>query len=266
MAVRGFIVAIENYSQIENLPPNLPGTHDSAIEFRDWLIDTKAVDSGDIYLCMDGTHAAKTHGATRTQIKTAIIDLASHADQTEELYLFFSGHGFTYTEAGNRTADVFVCEEFTNSAVGGDACIILEEVQRKLRAAMGHGKHFYFVDACRNMISDRDIEVSDTGLVLKPADSGIAMVYTLFSTARGALTNVTSGFATHLIAGLKGQGRAKTWRSGGLAVVYRSLYDYIARCMTDTEIGGQGDAPEGLILQMLPPFERFSAATTERTL
>src|SRR5262249_47070237 len=123
-------------------------------------------------------------GATRDEIKDAIIALdAAGKDNTPELYVFFSGHGFFYTDTGGRvTANVLVAADFRNRAHSGDKCVNIDELRKELRLCMGKGDHFYFIAPCRNEIPSTDIEVVGLGLRLKRSVTGDPTVYTLYST------------------------------------------------------------------------------------
>src|SRR5438094_10512259 len=99
MAKRAFIIAIENYTQMQDgLSPTLPDTHKHAQLFRDWLINTQGLAAGDIFFCTeDPAVAGRTSDATRSAIKQELKRFKDVGkDTTEDVYFYFSGHGFCY--------------------------------------------------------------------------------------------------------------------------------------------------------------------------
>src|SRR5690349_22372840 len=102
MPIRAVIIAVEHYPNMSaaGLAKQLEGSIDDANKFRDWLIAQKKVDPANIVLCTDATH---------DQISNAFRKLVDQGqDSTEELYVFYSGHGFTFTDSvlKQRPADV----------------------------------------------------------------------------------------------------------------------------------------------------------------
>ena len=92
MAIRAVILAVENYGSVKSggLVSKLEGTLQDAGRFRDWLQQKKGVDPKDITFCAD---------PTASQIAAAFRDLVDNGqNKTEELYVFFSGHGFSYND------------------------------------------------------------------------------------------------------------------------------------------------------------------------
>src|SRR5262249_45344906 len=137
MPARALLIAIQNYSVLsDNLSGGLDGTHAAATNFYKWLTTSKRLDPANIYFCPDDQNLpGRTAGATRDEIKDAIIALdAAGKDNTPELYVFFSGHGFFYTDTGGRvTANVLVAADFRNRAHSGDKCVNIDELRKELR-------------------------------------------------------------------------------------------------------------------------------------
>ncbi len=219
MPARALIVAIENYPQIADFEKVLPGTHDSAKKFLAWVKASKkfanipaAEEPGRIVVCSDdAAFPGRTHGAKAQDIRDALGHLWNHGhDMTEELYVFVSGHGFLFKESESvRAADVLVAADFGQSSLSGAFCLKLDAVQHELRTAMGAGNHYYFVDACRNLVSDQDVEVGALGVRLRRSSQRDAEVFTLFSTTRLSIAPTASPFTDHLVEGLAGKGRSK---------------------------------------------------------
>jgi hypothetical protein len=234
---RALIIAIQKYPQ--TLPPleqELPGTLESATKFRDWFRTAHAIPPAEepqrLLVCSDDGMAGATHGASAQAIRQALKALAvAGAAQTEELFVFFSGHGFLFKEGeGPRPADVLVASDFTSMDVGGASCLRLTDIQNELRKSMGAGNHYYFVDACRNEIADDQIDVGPLGVRLPRINQKEALLYTLFSTTRLSTAPAASPFTDIVIDGLQGKGKSKR-PTGGLPprmrVVWASLEEYV---------------------------------------
>ncbi|MDX6404594.1 MAG: hypothetical protein QOH70_2049 [Blastocatellia bacterium] len=256
MPRRAFIVAIEKYDKSkEALASELVGTNDAALSFRDWCINKKDVDKANISFCAGPECADRTTGTTRSEITQALGDLLDAGRyKTEELYFFFSGHGFSYPTAPFGAAvDVLVGSDFVTRGNSGDACIVLQHIRQALWYSLGRGEHYYFVDACRNLVKENDIDPARLGLARNMSELGMPSTYMLFSTRLGTTAAVKSGFAPVLLQGLNGQGRAKTWIDGQLRVTFDQLFKYMKTNLqdqlADPEKKGPGD---GVILEFSP--------------
>lgn len=256
MAARALIVAIEDYTRSEALHGKLEGTNEAAKGFYEWLAQKKRVEPANILCCGDPVLPFRTAGTTRPEIVAEIRRLRDQGkDQTEELYVYLSGHGFTYTDQmGRAPVDVLVGADFERPQDSGTACIKLDELQEKLRFAMGPGNHYYFVDACRNPLRAEEIDVPSLGVVLGNSNLGHPTWYTLYSTAPGATADVRSGFARALTEALSGRGRAKTWQRGKLWVTFELLCTYVKSRLQMQEVDSNKRGPgEGLIMLLEPP-------------
>ena len=264
MPPRAIIIAIEKYPKSIGLANELPGTNNAGDEFYKWFVERKLkpldpqVNPQDFVVgCVDHPYPWKTTGTSRPDVLAEIDNFVTRfQDDTPELYFFFSGHGFSYTDMGwTRAIDVLVTSEFRARNNSGGACIKLQEIQEKLWSAMGPGDHYYFIDACRNTTTHGEINVLDTGLTFTPSQLGKPYRYTLYSTVKGTAAEVESGFPTALVSGLKGSGRAKGWddSNDNMFVKFDLLVDYVAAKLpsqlVDPYTDGNG---EGLILQLVP--------------
>ena len=267
MAKRAFIIAIENYAQMkEGLSNTLPGTHQHAVAFRDWLVGPQGLAPADVFFCTeDATLPGRTADATRTAIKVELKRFKDYAkDTTDDMYFYFSGHGFCYVDVDDvPTADVILAADYAKRDESGDACFKLDEIQKWLKMCLGSVTpaggdrcgHYYFIDACRNKVTEREIKVAPLGLVYDMSVRKKAPVYTLYSTTTGAVANVAGGFPEALIDGLNGKGRSKRWYEGTLAVLFDSLRDYIQRRL-DTELDPRAEgATDGVIRKLDPALE-----------
>ena len=254
MARRALIIAVENYSKMkEGLGPILPGTHKNALAFRQWLIDDLKVAEPDIFFCTeDAAIAGRTADASRSGVIDELLRLrAAGKDQTEALFVYFSGHGLCYVDADDiPTADVLLTQDYVERARSGDACLKLDEIQKWLKMNLGSvggsgSNHHYFIDACRNKATEREIKVLGLGLTYEISQKKKPSVYTIYSTPVGAVAGTESDFPPALIDGLAGKGHAKRWVGRKLAVVFDSLRGYLEERLEESldprsEGGGDG--------------------------
>jgi len=254
---RALIIACENYLRGEDVAPQLPGTLTAAQGFYDWLVKSKLVGTNEIYLCCDDpivpAHPAnRTYKANRADILTAIADLVDQGrDETSELYVYFSGHGVGWEVAPQqRGLDVLLASDYRKRQISGGCCIKVDELRGDLRNCLGGEDHYYFLDACRNVMKIGEIQPADLGLALNLASSGEPTTYVLYSTRFGEAAKVNSGFAGALLQGLNGAGRAKQKTKGNWWVRFDRLQKYVqAHVKGKTDLSKDGDR-DGLILQV----------------
>jgi caspase domain-containing protein len=259
MPARALIIGIEHYPASLELAREITGATAAAERFFAWLTTKKHVLPGNVYVCADGgTFDGATRFSTeREKIVDAIAALVKAGqDQTEELFVFYSGHGYCFQESlEKRAIDVLIASDFESAAASGTRCLKLEELQDKLYAILGGRHHYYFVDACRTMIRDSEIDPIGLGRKLgAQAQRGAPTKYTLYSTAYGTAAAINSAFAPALLDGLAGKGRAKGFvQTGQLYVMFQLLCEYVqGRTKTqkiDQKKDGSGD---GFILEIAP--------------
>ena len=273
MAKRAFIIAIENYAQMEeSLGVTLANTHKHAVEFRRWLIDVQKVADSDIFFCTeDPTVQGRTSDATRLAVKNALeLFKNQFKDKTDDLYFYFSGHGLCYVDVDDvPMADVLIFSDYVKRGSSGDACLKLDEIQKWLKWCLGsettaqspHCGHYYFIDACRNKATEREIKVALLGLTYEMSSKKKAPIFTLYSTTTGALANVGSGFHDALLEGLNGKGKAKRWYEGTWAILFDSLRGYIERRL-DTDLEPRVEGGDGLIRKFPPGLLEYSCTVS----
>ena len=236
MAARALIIAIENYPKVDggDIAKNLPGTLKAALNFKAWLLEKWEVEGrqprdAQLLFCSKPMQP-DGYGATSKDIRQALLKLkADGQSSTEELYFFFSGHGFSFVEKPGSRADIIISADFEKAELSPDSCLNLDELVLWLRLHLGPGRHYYFVDACRNSLSAGQIRVGAL-LPIDPQASGEASTFILQSTVEGAVALVGGPFPAALIAGLRGKGRAKTWDKNvndAMFVRYDSLRSYL---------------------------------------
>src|SRR3954468_24235311 len=99
MSARALIISIEHYPEAAALASRIDGATVSAEQFFVWLTSVKQVQSPNIYVAASGGTCAGANlfATQRERIVDAIAALvAAGKDQTEELYVFFSGHGYGF--------------------------------------------------------------------------------------------------------------------------------------------------------------------------
>ena len=260
MPARGLIVAIESYAQMqEGLSPRLDGTHAGALAFRKWLVEERGVDPDEIRFCAEEELPGRTAGATLTEIVEQINKLVANGQNTtEQLFVYVAGHGFCYTDIdGVRVADVLLASDYDVRPNGWRTCVSIDEIQKWLRLSLGPLDHFYFVDCCRNGISARDIRVAQVG-PYPASDLGFPAVYMLYSTTEGQLANVQSGFPRVLVDGLNGDGRAKDWYQGQMAVLFRTLKPYVVKKLPGQAVDGRDEGNHDGLIRIITPTPGYT--------
>jgi len=256
MNQRAFIIAIEDYPLSSVLARQLPGTNEGAEAFRNWLIKKKKAPAENILACAGHSCKWRTTGTTHDEIVAELQKLAQlcRDENNDELYFYFSGHGFSYDADNARIQiDVLVASDFVDTDNSGDACLQFQEIQKKLWNSLGPGNHYYFIDACRNPISINDIEIPVMGRRFPMSTRGRSKFYVLYSTALGQVAKVKSGFTELLLRGLNGDGTAKKWEAGRMYVTFERLRDYLKTKLKGQEIeASSGADSDGFILELKP--------------
>src|SRR5262245_23375767 len=268
MASRALIIAIESYPTSGELAKQLPDVNKTAFDFFDWLVSVRKLPRGNVIVCAAGATftGAQTFPTARESIMDAVEKLvADGRDTTEELFVYYSGHGFCFQESLERRAlEILVASDFESAARSGTKCIKLDELQEKLNVVLGGTHHYYFIDACRTLIREDEIDPIGLGRRLgQPAErSSRPPKSILFSTAYGDPAAANSKFAPALLDGLRGHGRAKGYvPNGDLYVMFPRLVTYVQSRITDQKVEGIAGDGEGLILQ-LNPIPKYQCAIT----
>ena len=259
MPPRALIIGIERYPGAEDLAQTIDGAGTSAQDFFDWLTTVKHVSAGDAYVCATAGAftGANRFGTEREAIVDAIEALVGAGqDQTDELFVYFSGHGYGFNESQDRRAvDLLIASDYQKASRGGIKSLQLQEIQEKLYAILGGAHHYYFIDACRTLIDEDAISPVGLGRVLgHPAQRGRPTKYTLYSTAYGTPAAINSGFGPALIEGLHGKGHAKGFTpAGSLYVMFPLLCTYVQSRIRNQRLDQNKDGTgEGCIVEVLP--------------
>jgi hypothetical protein len=252
------IVAIQDYPSIfTGLAKKLADANAAAMQFRDWVIAVKSVPPANIIACAGEGCGWRTTGTSRKDIVNAFTQFVTTArvnGNVDELYVFFSGHGIAFSvDPYEPPIDVLIGSDFTEPSTSGSACLRFQEIKESLRVAVGPGKHFYFIDACRNPMSASSIRPAVLDVVWGNLKRGNATTYVFFSTAPGDVAKVNSGFGTALLGGLKGSGRAKTWVGGRMYVTFESLRSHLQRTLGKNDLDPEKRGPaDGNIVELVP--------------
>ena len=236
MAARALVIAIENYPavQVGGIAKQLPGTLQAGLDFKAWLLAKWASEGRadtQLIFCSDPVQPGGI-GATADDIRGALLQLkADGQSATEELFFYFSGHGFSFVDKPGSRAGFVMASDFKQPALSANACLNLDQITTWLRAHLGAGRHFYFIDACRNALDRTQIVVGDL-LPFDPQAAGEASTYVLQSTVDGAVAAVNGRFGVSLMEALKGKGRAKTWDKQATDRMY-VRYDTLRAHMKD---------------------------------
>jgi hypothetical protein len=236
MAYRALIIAVESYPGVGDgsIAKQLPGTLDAAQRFRQWLTkkwDDDGVSAADrqIVFCSSPTEPGG-NGAAQADLLRALQQLGNDGQNaTKELFFFFSGHGFSYVQPGGRS-DMLIAADYSTLALSGGLCINLPETIFWLRQQLGPGRHYYFIDACRNVLDSRVIRPGGLLLPSNPQTSGEASTYVMQSTDPGGVAAVDQKFTGTLMSGLVGKSIAKTWDDANrdtMLVRYDSLRSFM---------------------------------------
>ncbi|HEY0661254.1 MAG TPA: caspase family protein [Lysobacter sp.] len=264
MTVHALIVAIEAYPQATGLAQALPGTLKAGQDFRDWLLDKwnregRATGETQLIFCSEPRQSFGV-GATLPELTQAMREIATQADgQAEELYVFFSGHGFAFVDGAER-ADVLLASNYIDPDNGAFACLNLDWMMRWFGSSLGRGRHFYFIDACRNRLNGSEVTINSRLLPDPVGGESRATLYLLQSTLQNSFATVATHFPVALLKGLSGHGKAKVWEAGindAMRVKYDSLRLYVKERMEATQpisssVSGPEGESEGLLATLRP--------------
>jgi hypothetical protein len=274
VAVRALIIAIESYPNVlgGGMAKTLPGTLESGLKFQGWLLNKwkqekeekeksgEKWDDPQMIFCSEPVQPGGFSASSR-DIRKALRDLKDKGQSaTEELYVFFSGHGFSFVEKPGSRADILVTSDFEEPDVSPQCCLNLDEMVLWLRSHLGPGRHYYFIDSCRNPLTTKQIQIAAL-LPIDPQASGDASIFVLQSTIEGATAAVGGPFPAALLEGLRGRGKAKTWDTqveDAMCVRYDTLRSYLKKAAArDQQITSKADGTDGesdAILAVLRPI------------
>lgn len=263
MKSRALIIAIENYAGASGMvAQTIDGAIESANRFREWVEQkwlTSQPEATELIFCSEPPQPGG-RGAKSSDIYGAMRELQQHGqNMTDELFVYFHGHGFRFEDRPGEQMDILVPSDFAGLGI---ICIRLDEIARWLRAHLGGGgAHYYFINACRNIVRQRDLGgVGENVLPWNPNVTDKTSLFMIQSTTPGKQAAALSAFGEELRNGLAGRGSAKVWRESGAAlemqVNFSSLFDYLHKKMGDITQSSNGSrsATEAVIRVIDPPL------------
>ena len=284
MAHRALIIAIEKYPRMaDRHQATLPGTQQAGLDFKDWLVGKWAAlkdaqgnpIATEIVICsepvvastpgMPGQPPIAGRPATLEDIVEAVLKLReTGSNATEELFVFFSGHGFSFASPGRAKTHCILTSDFKTPELSAHCCLPLLELINWLRDHMGPGRHFYFIDACRNVLTSATVVPRELPLPVDPNAPGGGRAYYLQSARTGVTAPAESAFVPALLRGLAGGGRAKQYLpdlDDAMVVHYGSLKEYLTLTLKDHRPTGDGDEDENLADALLTTITPIPTAT-----
>lgn len=292
MPDRALIIAVEDYPDVVDgfTAKKLKDTLKAAGDFLTWLEGKWKAEGtkGTIYFCstekrQDNVETApapvvnplvelKKFGADRASIVKALAQLEKDGrDKTDNLYVYFSGHGFRLKNETLKLADALVASDFQSIKLSADCCFKLDALVEGLRTSLGRGCHFYFIDACRNEVPKA------IGSGVMPFDGLGAeepSVFVLQSTVAGAPSLVGGLFATSLLQGLQGTGRAKAWTppvNDSMRVHFDSLRRFLKSIVHKTQpithtVSGELGETEAMLATIRPVLPKKLTVNVQTTM
>jgi hypothetical protein len=249
MSHRALIVAIEDYTQVGGggVAAKLDGTLQAGRDFKKWLEDKwgKAeVAEPQIIFCSEPKEPGG-RGASRKDIIAAMMELAAQgAGQTEELYVYLSGHGFAYSRPPEPEQDVIIAADFVDNVESGHCCLSINYMVYWLAAHLGTGLHAYIVNSCRNVLDHGQVAPHKDFLPFGPQVPNSSSTFMIHAALNGDVAPVNSRFHRTLMEGLKGTGRAKEWdeNEDAMHVRHSSLSKYLSSQLK-VPIDGSNEGP-----------------------
>jgi hypothetical protein len=266
MPARALIIAIESYPAVTGggLATTLAGTLQAGLDVERWLrAKWKAdgiPDAETAVLFCSEPRQPLGRGATTDDIKQALLDLQqAGARATDELFVFFSGHGFAYSSPERGRADFLIAADFKNPALSAKCCLKLDGIVAWLRDQLGPGRHVYFIDACRNLLGPAQITPGEFDVPIQQVADDEPSTFVLQSTTPGAVAAVGSDFPATVLAGLGGRGEAKTYDAAiadEMVVHFGSLQAFVKatlpRQMVTGRTSGVDNAADAVLARIKP--------------
>ncbi|WP_437636211.1 caspase family protein [Sorangium sp. So ce854] len=272
MAKRAIVIGVERYPNRKN--DDVPGAVADALAFYDWVTSDEGVPPESIALHLSPLSGrADARPATAAQIERSIAELRRLGEGcTERLFVYYSGHGFASgTDMSDQPEPAIVCEDFESIEWTGRLALKFRQIREVLRG-LGPGEQYFFLDCCRTIVTRERLSLGEVAINVRPAANGEPAQGTLWSTAPGRAAAAAtaagerSAFTEALLAGLRGEGRARAWRDESLIVEFHLLASHVnERLRSD----GQEAYPEtrGLLppLRVLYPPEPLPTVPCEVT-
>ena len=235
---RALVFVVEEYKN--GSLPSIRGAVASGLKMADWVL--KRDKDAQVLLCAPEGVPGRTHPNDAQGLVDALNQLlVDGKNATPELFVYYSGHGCQSKVTPDRvpapgtpmTGAILIASDYKSGNSAGNYCFSLGEIQSVLYTQLGGSNHFYFVDACRLSVDTRKLTPRTLGISGDIAQIGFPVNFTLFAAMPGAPAANDTRFANALVAGLGGDGRAKTWLGQAYYVTFDSLSGYVAKTLGD---------------------------------
>jgi hypothetical protein len=164
---RALIIGLDGYAGESALTSAVR----DAVQFRECLIERKLIEAQDAELLTLPVIAGASPATSRA-IRDRLYHYYANGDQIDRFFFFFAGHGIlaNANASHTRTQTILVpteCEDFRRDA----AYLWPFEELRETMERCGPREQFYIIDACRDLVEDRNPDVGKLGF------SGAATTY-----------------------------------------------------------------------------------------
>ena len=207
-----------------------------ALAFRDALTGLGLVDQASIRLLTAPVQDGSTL-ATRDEITAALREPYRNGDDTDRLYVFFSGHGMLVQSNASHTvsATAFLPADVADPVNESWKLLNLDDLLRSFRSA-GPREQFFYFDACRNLRYDQyppDLPPIGLGGRNQPPLGGRAQSALYAVSPGGQALGKVGGLGvmtSHLVQALHGAGEALDFddERDSYVITAQSVYGYVA--------------------------------------
>jgi hypothetical protein len=250
---------------------SLKGAVRDALNVRQWLVDSGNVPEANITTLLAPDKNPVPPGISaavpaRGEIIKAVNELvAKSGGRGDRFFFHFSGHGIS-TVRDYSLVEAIVCADFTSDDPMRSFSVrtILEYF-----AAQQFAEQFFFIDACRNVPWDEQFRVGDMPFQPKrDVTRAPVQQFAMFAASPGVKAaemaeagNEQGAFTESLLAGLRGEGKAKAWdlQSDEYVVRFERLLQFV---IDDVDAKRQNVGPQGRRLWQLPRGAGEKGATT----
>ena len=253
MANWAIVIGIDQYWRADAC---LKGAVNDAIEFGNWLVQSREVPERNIYYLLgpaeDRTLPPDSFRARHDDVVSAIRDLTMRSGLVgERFYMHYSGHGLSCRQDG-RDEQALVPEDFTD---------VLTTKSLSLRSILDYfsatefQEQLFFIDACRNIPWEGEFRIGEwpLPLVRKPG-AQVPQQCVFLSTSPGvkakeigAAGDERGAFSAALLQGLRGD--AKVWDQGEKQHVVRveALFQFVKDKVVSQRLSVPDPTAQGLI-------------------
>ena len=234
-----------------------------AVQFRDALIQRGLVAEQDAELLTLPATAGAT-AATVGAIRARLFEYYANGDQIDRFFFFYAGHGILANANASRTRTHTVLVPTECEDMRRDAGLLLPfDELRETMERCGPREQFYFIDACRDLVEDRNPDVGTLGFAGTPASharsQSVLFAVSPLGTARAAKHGL--GVMTgHLVEALQSDRLAVDYddEQGRFVITVQSLKRY-----TEARIAASlQNEPSWTLRYQLPELRSFGPSAS----